>query len=165
MLDDVECLTFAGDFPLDFPLPWMSGDPVQWHRALHRATQVHQLLRPSLRIHASPLYTVQSRLSAIQNKVACWKAEVFQVYMIGSNYSSSYAFLNKRGMVSTHNFFSYFFFTFQCLSNLKCSVDSLCTGISNGTQMTVIACEPHVKYRTKIFLMVTRQVISKIQSS
>lgn len=85
--------------------------------------------------------------------------------MIGSNYSSSYAFLNKRGMVSTHNFFLTFFFTFQCLSNLKCSVDSLCTGISNGTQMTVIACEPHVKYRTKIFLMVTRQVISKIQSS
>lgn len=113
VLDDVECLTLAGDFPLDFPLPWMSGDPVQWHRALHRATQVHQLLRPSLRIHASPVYTVQSRLSAIQNKVACWKAEVFQVYMIGSNYSSSYAFLNKRGMVSTHNFFSYFFFYFS----------------------------------------------------
>lgn len=105
VLDDVECLTFAGDFPLDFSLPWMSRDPVQWHRALHRATQVHQLLRPSLWIHASPVYTVQSRLSAIQNKVACWKAEVFQVYMIESNYSSSYAFLNKRGMISTHNFF------------------------------------------------------------
>lgn len=146
VLDDVECSTFAGDFPLDFPLPWMSRDPVQWHRALHRATQVHQLLRPSLWIHASPVYTVQSRLSAIQNKVACWKAEVFQVYMIGSNYSSSYAFLNKRGMVSTHIFFSYFFLTFQCLSNLKCSVDSLCTGIGNGTQLTVIACELLVKY-------------------
>lgn len=145
VLDDVECLTFAGDFPLDFPLPWMSRDPVQWHRALHRATQVHQLLRPSLWIHASPVYTVQSRLSAIQNKVTCWKAEVFQVYMIGSNYSSSYAFLNKRGMVSTHNFFS-LDFTFQFLSNLKCSVDSQCIGIGNATQMTVTAYGPLVKY-------------------
>lgn len=65
--------------------------------------------------------------------------------MIGLNYSSSYAFFNKRGMVRTHNFFS-LDFTFQCLSNLKCSVDSLCTGIGNGTQLTVIACEPLVKY-------------------
>lgn len=66
--------------------------------------------------------------------------------MIESNYSSSYAFLNKRGMVSTHDFFSYFFFTFQCLSNLKCSVDSQCIGIGNATQMTVTACGPLVKY-------------------
>lgn len=66
--------------------------------------------------------------------------------MTVSNYSSSYAFLNKRGMVSTHNFFFSSNFTFQCLGNLKCSVDSLCISISNGTQMTDKACGPLVKY-------------------
>lgn len=68
--------------------------------------------------------------------------------MTVSNYSSSYAFLNKRGIVTTPRFFFFFkfYFTMFRYSNLKCSVDSLCTGIGNGTQMTVKACRPVVKY-------------------
>lgn len=67
----------SGDVTLDLPLSRLSAGSFARRLALPRASQVHQLLRKSLRIHAAVIHSVQSGLGTLQDAVAPRQDEVF----------------------------------------------------------------------------------------
>lgn len=58
-------LSILGDVSLDFPLSGLPSGPFARRLAFPRATQVHQLLRQSLRLHAAAVHAVSCGLGAV----------------------------------------------------------------------------------------------------
>ena len=71
----------VGDVAVDIPMSWLPEGSVCRGIALQWTTQVHQLLRTGLRLHATAQHSVQSRLCALQDSYLSRQTEMFQVYL------------------------------------------------------------------------------------
>lgn len=72
---------FAGDLPLDFPLPRVPPGAFARRLSLPRATQVHQLLRQGVRVHAPPVHPVPRGLGPLQDPPAPRQDKMLQVHL------------------------------------------------------------------------------------